>query len=191
MTKKEKIESILIGPRMKKNDPTNPGNRLYGLYKMIKKHFKSTFNIVEIGTFEGASSELFALTCKSVITIDPYDIQPDREAKYKQESKDDLINAESTAKKRLKKYKNITMVKKMSLDALNDFEDESLDAVYVDGDHARDAVKEDIEAWLPKVKKGGYICGHDYTDKIVGEVINDCIGEPDDIFEDASWIKKV
>jgi Methyltransferase domain len=49
-----------------------------------------------------------------------------------------------------------------SLAASKDFDDASLDALFIDGDHTYEAVSEDIEAWLPKVKKGGIIAGHDY-----------------------------
>lgn len=42
------------------------------------------------------------------------------------------------------------------------FPDESLDFVYIDANHAYDFVKQDIELWYPKVKKGGYVGGHDY-----------------------------
>ena len=41
------------------------------------------------------------------------------------------------------------------------FEDKSLDFVYIDANHSYSYVKEDILAWLPKVKKGGIIGGHD------------------------------
>lgn len=38
-----------------------------------------------------------------------------------------------------------------------------LDLCFVDADHTYDAVKADLAAWLPKVKKGGWISGHDYN----------------------------
>lgn len=37
-----------------------------------------------------------------------------------------------------------------------------LDLVYIDGDHSYDGVKNDIVSWLPKVRIGGILCGHDY-----------------------------
>src|SRR5690606_321584 len=39
----------------------------------------------------------------------------------------------------------------------------SLDFVFLDGDHTRAGVEADIAAWLPKVKSGGVLAGHDYS----------------------------
>lgn len=51
-----------------------------------------------------------------------------------------------------------------SVDAAQRFKDESLDFVYLDADHSEEAVLEDIQAWLPKVRRGGLIAGHDFLD---------------------------
>ncbi len=40
--------------------------------------------------------------------------------------------------------------------------DNSLDFVFIDGSHLYTYVKQDIEQWLPKVKIGGLVSGHDY-----------------------------
>jgi len=37
-----------------------------------------------------------------------------------------------------------------------------LDFVYIDADHSYKSVKEDINAWAPKVREGGIVAGHDY-----------------------------
>lgn len=50
-----------------------------------------------------------------------------------------------------------------SLDACAQFEDGSLDFVYLDAAHDYESVKADIAAWLPKLKKGGTIAGDDYA----------------------------
>lgn len=42
------------------------------------------------------------------------------------------------------------------------YDDASLDFVFIDADHSYAAVSRDIDAWIPKVKKGGIIAGHDY-----------------------------
>jgi hypothetical protein len=56
----------------------------------------------------------------------------------------------------------VEVVRKYSKDAVNLFENESLDLVYIDANHAYDAVKDDLNIWWPKVKKGGMLSGHDY-----------------------------
>jgi hypothetical protein len=49
-----------------------------------------------------------------------------------------------------------------SLEAARRVADESLDFVFIDGDHSYEGCKRDIEVWVPKVKVGGWIGGHDY-----------------------------
>jgi len=67
------------------------------------------------------------------------------------------------AKKNLSRFPKCHMVRKKSMDAVKDFEDESLDFVYIDGHHGFKFVTEDIYEWSKKVKTGGIICGHDYA----------------------------
>ena len=54
------------------------------------------------------------------------------------------------------------MLRGLSHQLINLFEDNSLDFVYIDGNHAYDFVVEDIELWFKKVKTGGLVSGHDY-----------------------------
>ncbi|WP_417585848.1 class I SAM-dependent methyltransferase [Nitrincola sp.] len=49
-----------------------------------------------------------------------------------------------------------------SASALEAFEAESLDWVYIDGNHLYEFVLKDLNASLDKIKKGGVICGDDY-----------------------------
>ena len=53
-------------------------------------------------------------------------------------------------------------MKMSSLDAVNFFEDKSLDFVFIDASHEYEDVKNDIVSWLPKIKHGGILAGHDY-----------------------------
>jgi len=54
------------------------------------------------------------------------------------------------------------MIRATSEVAADVFNRESLDFVYIDANHAYDFVVQDIKLWYPKVKSGGYLCGHDY-----------------------------
>jgi hypothetical protein len=49
-----------------------------------------------------------------------------------------------------------------SISASNLIKDNSIDYIYIDGDHSEQAVLADIEAWYPKVKDGGVLAGHDW-----------------------------
>ena len=53
-------------------------------------------------------------------------------------------------------------LRERSVQAAKMFDDGSLDFVYLDGNHAPEAIREDMAAWLPKVKKGGIFCGDDF-----------------------------
>jgi hypothetical protein len=47
--------------------------------------------------------------------------------------------------------------------AAAEFADASLDFVFIDADHSYEGCMADIVAWAPKVKSGGWLCGHDYA----------------------------
>jgi cephalosporin hydroxylase len=87
----------------------------------------------------------------------------------------------------------INPIRTTSLEAAQYYEDRSIDFVFIDAAHDYENVKADLNAWYPKVKKGGFIGGHDYDLNWYGVVkgINEVLGEPDLIFRDNSWIKKI
>lgn len=69
-----------------------------------------------------------------------------------------------------------------------------LDLVFIDGDHSYEGVKQDISLWLPKVRSGGIISGHDYDyPELPGvrKAVDEVLGE--DVFTgpDFTWIKIV
>jgi len=59
----------------------------------------------------------------------------------------------------------------------------SLDFVFIDADHSYEAVKADIKAWLPRLKKGAWIGGHDFNEegvnRAVMETFREVTGRPD------------
>lgn len=58
----------------------------------------------------------------------------------------------------------VEVLRTTSTEALRQFEAESLDFIYIDGDHSYEAVRRDLQDSLPKVKKGGLILADDYRD---------------------------
>jgi len=54
------------------------------------------------------------------------------------------------------------IIKAWSLDAVKEFEDESLDFVFIDGNHDFRHVTDDVDEWSKKIKRGGIVSGHDF-----------------------------
>jgi Methyltransferase domain len=67
----------------------------------------------------------------------------------------------------------ITPVRKTSLKAAKIIPDNSLDGVFLDGSHVYEDVLKDLEAWSVKIKRNGYLCGHDYDWPDVRNAVND------------------
>ena len=78
-----------------------------------------------------------------------------------------------------------------SLTASKYFMDNAFDFVYLDGSHKYDTVVREIVAYLPKVKKYGYLGGHDFNNKEVSKAVFDTLNY-NDINDGEDWfiIKK-
>lgn len=115
---------------------------------------------VEIGVAKGNYSEILSEVGLKIYGVDPYIEYPD----YSRPQIQRRLDAEfAEAKERLSRFPDYTFVRKTSMEAVKDFEDESLDFVYIDGHHSFKFVVEDIYEWSKKVRKGGCISGHDYV----------------------------
>jgi len=72
--------------------------------------------------------------------------------------------------------KKVKVLRMTGENALKEIPDNSLDFIFIDGNHSYEYVKKDCEMYLPKIKKGGLMSGHDYglssgqVDKAVNEV---------------------
>jgi hypothetical protein len=67
-------------------------------------------------------------------------------------------------KKRLSPFSDrVGYIRMYSMDAVKEFNDESLDFVYIDANHDFINVAQDVFYWSKKVRKGGIIAGHDFV----------------------------
>ena len=166
-----------------------------GLKNLIDTVKDSVETMVEIGSYQGESTIIFSqnmTNLKKIYAVDPWingycpgDVCSD-------EYPMDIV--ESNFDIRISEYPKIIKQKMLSKDFVLEIENESLDFVYIDGDHTYEGCKSDIELWLPKVKKGGYIGGHDYLAQCflgVVTAVNEFFGSPDMTFDDTSWLKKI
>ena len=121
------------------------------------RHFISTLtkkkNLIgaEIGVLRARHAEemLEGLDIKKLYLVDPYS-----------SSKDVYKYALDV----MKPYEDkVNWLILPSLEAVKHVDDNSLDFVYVDGLHTYEGCFNDINVWHRKVKKGGWIAGHDWT----------------------------
>lgn len=152
----------------------------------------SEMTMVEIGCYAGESTTIWCKNFKEVFAVDPWaDGKGYDSNDYASRAMSD--NIENQFDNRMSKFDNFEKIKDFSYNVVDQFEDESLDFVYIDGEHTYDGVKKDIELYLPKIKKGGYIGGHDYKPKWQGvmDAVDERFDNPDKVFADNSWIVKL
>ena len=160
MNNEQRLEELFNIPRMG-HAALEPHNSVRGLHELIKAYFNPEFVMAEIGSFQGVSTMLFAMHVKTIYSVDCYDyiVPPTGRIPSMDEL---LIGAEKLFLERTADIKNIIKVRKTSVDAAIEFQDKTLDAVYIDAEHDPVSVRSDINAWKNKIKVGGILCGHDF-----------------------------
>jgi hypothetical protein len=126
-----------------------------------QKHFagKQNLNGIEIGVAQAdnALSILKELSIDKLFLIDPY--MPYEFAGLIWDASIDYTIAHA----KLKEYRQAIWLRKTSESARKEFQDENiLDFVYIDGNHAYDFIKKDIMLYYPLIKNNGLFGGHDY-----------------------------
>ena len=136
------------------------------------KYLPSNTVMAEVGSYAGDSACLFLSSGKvSVINcIDPWENDYDGNDICSFTCPMKIVENEFDKQIKAFKDKNVVVnkIKKYSVDASNDFVDNSLDFVYIDACHTYENAKEDLLAWIPKIKKGGFIGGHDFIEMFTG-----------------------
>ena len=72
-------------------------------------------------------------------------------------------------------FKQLRILQFHSIDAAKFFPDNYFDMVYIDANHTYEAVSQDIPAWLPKVKIGGILGGHDYNMSSIRRAVDELL----------------
>jgi hypothetical protein len=150
-------------------------NYLFGLNDLCEKYVKDDFLVLELGSNDGRSTSLFSFFAKKVISVD--------------------MNKTESMKELLKENDKINFNHMTFSDFLKKDGDTQYDLVYIDGGHDFNSVDIDIELFKGKVKKNGYIGGHDYYNYNgygVIEAVNKHFSDKEIlVFSDSSWLVKL
>ena len=117
---------------------------------------------VEVGVCNGVTSELFAQKISNInklYAVDNYPSFVDWDGTRVTEERQ--AETMRRCKERLAKYPNVEFVYKSSVEFGETLFDDSIDFVFVDGDHSYEATLKDLQTYWPKVKTGGVFAGHD------------------------------
>ena len=131
------------------------------IFELAVTHFPTNSHFVEIGVAEGKSSAYLAVEIINsnkrikLDCIDAWLMKTDSSKDYTQTFRNNLNPIWDKL--------DISVIQNYSSEASKMYSDETLDFVFIDGDHSYKGVTEDIINWLPKLKKTGIIAGHDYN----------------------------
>lgn len=139
---------------------------------------KPTDTVLELGTFKGASTVVFAHYARQVISVDI----------------DNSINNNIT------KCNNILLIQCDSRLVYKLFPHKFYNVLYVDSVHTYKHLKEELRTLVPLAIEGARIGGHDYiTDihdpefqrspQIIKAVDEFCEGKPSKIYKFGSWVR--
>jgi hypothetical protein len=161
----------------------------FAFTNLIHKNAKNGITVAEIGSFDGSTTIGYVKTIKKnkgkIYIVDWFkgNLNVVGPHGYNEDNHELILKQFKT---NLSEYLDIIEIKDgKSQDMIPLIPDNSLDICFIDADHAYDSVYSDIKLCIPKVKKGGFLCGHDFEGfEFVNEtkdpnILNkDCTGNP-------------
>ena len=137
-------------------------NDISPCFQFIYKALGTGLVGVEIGIWDGGNAKtvLNYIFPEKYYMIDPYIAS--EEYKGPQFSQDNFDKTYNDMYSLFSKLPNTVILKMTSIEASKIVENE-LDFVYIDGSHYYKNKIEDLNAWYPKIRSGGILCGDDYN----------------------------
>ena len=148
------IESCLKKIIEESNDYKDLWSKFLQLYKLE--------NICELGVYRGEFAKALLKRCDSIkryIMIDPWKnlVDWNKPANHK-DNKFDAFYQETLEKTDFAKHKRVVL-RGTTTEVINQIDDESLDFLFIDGDHTLKGISVDIINDWKNVKKNGFIAG--------------------------------
>ena len=161
-------------------------------YLELLNHCSEGGNFVELGCFKGKSTSFIVTEIinqkknVSFYAVDSFEGSTNSSDANEVQAYNGISNIEIDFKANTKHlYKYFFTYKELSHEAADNFEDGEVDCLFIDAGHSYEAVKKDIEAWLPKMKPNGIIAGHDYNAWAgVKKAVDEKFGNPHKIEND-------
>ena len=154
--------------------------------------------LAEVGTWKGRSLISILpiakkLEYRQVVAIDTFMGSVDEMDTSHSEAKS--INIREVFESNLKNADGadlVTILQQESTYATTFFPDEYFDVIFLDAQHSYEAVREDIIHWLPKLRPGGTLLGHDWLWETVQAAVVDTLSPlgPQHVTENMWWYFK-
>ena len=135
------------------------------IYREVVEKAESPAHFVEIGSWKGKSAAFMAVEIINSGKYIYFYVVDHFQGSLEHQEDQDVKSGQliDVFKKNIEPVKDvITICPMTSKMAVEQFQNNSLDFVFIDAAHEYEAVKKDIELWLPKIKQGGLIAGDDY-----------------------------
>lgn len=159
-----------------------------GIYASMVQCAPQQAHFVEIGAWKGASTAYMAVTIANsgknikFDCIDIWEYDPTSPEYFHNTA--DLYEIFLKNIEPVKEYVNPIRAK--SEDCASLYENESLDFVFIDGNHEYEYVYKDIAMYLPKIKPGGFIGGDDWHYEPIKRAVGELLGEVKAV--EAGWL---
>ena len=176
------------------------------LYKNVINTLPEGSRIVEIGAFKGKSTAFLAVEAINsgkkfkIDIIDSWNGENESGAPWMDYHDEPVVNQFKPQGDIFQEFKKnllpvcdvINPIQSLSAPAASLYKDKSLDFIFIDADHNYEGIKKDLIAWIPKMKDGATMAGHDYTTwKGVETAVNEFFGKRNVTIIESSWIVKL
>jgi hypothetical protein len=132
---------------------------------IVKKNQKPNMVVAEIGVYDGDTSKRYIDIIKKnnghLYALDWFRGNVGAVGDHMYSVKKENLMLETFQKNLIEYLDIITIVKGPSNETISSLQNESLDICFIDADHRYSHVYNDIKLCLPKMKRGGLLCGHD------------------------------
>jgi ubiquinone/menaquinone biosynthesis C-methylase UbiE len=163
------------------------------LYKKMVGNNNNGSHFVEVGVWKGRSASFMAVEIINSNKNIKFDCVDTWEGSVEHQNYDIISEKKlfDVFSENIEPVSHIiNPIRMKSLEAVNLYDDESLDFVFIDASHEYEDVKNDILAWLPKVKEGGFIGGHDYSSSWDGVVraVDEIFNNSELVIDEYCWL---